>query len=357
MKIVQILPSLSPGDAVSNDTIALKNVIRSMGYKTEIYAENIDKRIDKSLAKPLKKLRHLNPTDIIIYHKSIGTDISFNIPKYNSRIIMRYHNITPSKFFFGYNNTIARLTSYGIDGAKYLADKVDYCLADSQFNKKDLIALGYKCDIDVLPILIPFEDYEKTPYQSIIDRYSDGNVNILFVGRIAPNKKHEDIIRSFYYYKKYINKSARLFFVGSYKGTEKYYAQLLEYVQILKLEDIYFTGHIKFNEILAYYKIADIFLCLSEHEGFCVPLVEAMYFNKPIIAYNSTATPYTLGGSGILINDKNPKVVAELINRVLSDDNLKAAIIKGQRGRLEHFSYARIRDQFIEYLNKFLEKQ
>ena len=354
MKIIQILPTVAFGDAVSNDTIALKNLIKSLGYQTGIYAENIDKRLDPQSVLSIDKIPHMNSEDIIIYHESTGTKLSYAIPKFNCRKIMIYHNITPPKYFHGYNSDSVKLTSFGLEGASFLRDKIDYCLADSEFNKQCLVEMGYKCKIDVLPILIPFDDYSTPPDEDIINKYNDGKPNILFVGRIAPNKKQEDIIKSFYYYKKYINSEARLFFVGSYQGMESYYERLCDYVEALELTDVYFTGHIKFNQILSYYKIADAFVCMSEHEGFCVPLIEAMYFNVPIIAYSSSAIPYTLGGSGILVNDKDPKIVAELINKVVIDKNLKEEIIAGQKKRIEYFCYNRIKDLFIKYLNNFI---
>ena len=156
--------------------------------------------------------------------------------------------------------------------------------------------MGYTCPIDVCPILIPFSDYEKEPDRRVLRRYKgDGKTNLLFVGRIAPNKKQENVIRAFYFYHKYYSPDSRLFLVGSWSGMESYYERLCDYVKALGIaEHVVFTGHIRFDEILAYYHLADVFLCMSEHEGFCVPLVEAMYFHVPIVAYSCAAVPDTL---------------------------------------------------------------
>lgn len=356
MEMIQLLPTLSFGDAVGNDTIALKGAIRNMGFKTSIYAENVDARLPKNTGEHISKLKGVSKDDVIIYHKSTGTDLSFKIPEYKCRKIMIYHNITPSEFFRPYNSISVSLSEYGLEGVKYLSDKVDYCLADSSFNKSELIKAGYKCPIDVRPILIPFDDYKKKPDEEIVRKFSsDGYVNIIFVGRIAPNKKHENIIRAFCQYKK-INPKSRLFLVGSYSGMENYYERLLKYVKALELDDVYFTGHIKFNQILAYYRIADIFLCMSEHEGFCVPLVEAMFFNVPIIAYDTSAISDTLGGSGILINDNDPLFTAMLIDKLVNDEILRSRVIEKQKSRLEDFRYEKIRDMFEMYLKNFLGK-
>ena len=127
--------------------------------------------------------------------------------------------------------------------------------------------------------------------------YDDDYVNILFTGRVVPNKKQEDVIEAFYYYKRFIQPKSRLILVGSFAGIDKYHDQLEAYVNKLGLEDVIFTGQIKFDEILAYYQLADLFLCMSEHEGFCVPIVEAMYFNVPVIARDTSAIAWTLAGS------------------------------------------------------------
>ena len=249
------------------------------------------------------------------------------------------------------------MTVTGLKGACFLADKVDYCLADSEFNKQNLRELGYKVPIDVLPIIIPFDDYKKEPNQDIMEKYKDGKHNIIFTGRIAPNKYHQDIITAFACYKKYYDSEARLFLVGSYKETDTYYRKLKKYVELLAVEDIVFTGHIKFEEILAYYRVADVFVCMSEHEGFCVPLVEAMFFGIPIIAYNCTAVPITLGDGGILIDKKNPIETAALINRLISDNVLRDRIRENQKKQLEDFQYEKITGMFHKYLENFINSQ
>lgn len=355
MRIIQIVPTLAYGDAIGNDAMALKDALVSMGYNTNIYSNSIVPPLTRKDGLHIKKMPKLKENDIVIFHLSTGTDLNFKVADYPGKKIVIYHNVTPPHFFEDNDDFICKINQWALEGVAYLADKIDYCLADSDFNKYELEECGYKCPIDVLPILIPFEDYRKEPDQKIVDDYSnDGATNIIFTGRIAPNKKQEDVIRAFYCYKKYYNSSARLFLVGSYKEEDEYYQKLKEYVWKLGVKDVYFTGHIRFNQILAYYKIADAFLCMSEHEGFCVPLVEAMFFDVPIVAYNSTAIPSTLGGSGLLLDDKDPMIVAKAIDTLLNNDELKQKVINNQRERLADFGYEKIKQQFEQYLNKFI---
>lgn len=358
MRVIQLLPTLAYGDAVGNDTIAIKNILKSMGYETQIYAESVaPSLLEDKIAEIVSHMQETKRDDVLIYHLSTGSKLNYKFAEFTGKKIIVYHNVTPPKFFKGYDYTLEKLTEEGIEGARFLADKVDYCFAVSAFNKKNLEEFGYKVPIDILPIIIPFDDYRKEPSRNIIEKYRDGRHNIIFTGRVAPNKCHQDIIAAFAHYKKYYDSQARLFLVGSYKESDTYYRKLKKYVELLEVEDVVFTGHIKFEEILAYYRIADVFLCMSEHEGFCVPLIEAMFFDVPVIAYNCTAVPMTLGDGGILIDKKDPVETAALINRVISDKDLQMLISDNQQKRLEDFQYEKIAAMFRGYLERFITSQ
>ena len=222
MRIIQMLSTIAYGDAVSNDTIAMEKIIKEMGYDTKIYAESIVPPLDNKTAVSVDKLTDVHQDDIIIFHMSTGSKLNYDVAKYNCRKIVVYHNITPPEYFRNCDERFTKICEYGLEGAKYLADKVDYCLAVSEFNKQNLIDMGYKCDIDVLPIIIPMSDYDKKPDKDVIKKYSDGYTNILFTGRVAPNKKHENLIAAFYYYNRLYNNKSRLILAGSYKENDPY---------------------------------------------------------------------------------------------------------------------------------------
>lgn len=353
MRVIQMLPTLVFGDAIGNDTLALYEVLKKGGYKTAIYAEYFDERYKDIAA--LDKDYIPQKGDILIYHMSTGSDLNYRISDYPVKMVMIYHNITPGHFFAQYDAFVTEVCNSGRRATEYYKKKMSFCMADSEFNKQELLEMGYKCPVEVLPILIDFDDYKKKPNEKVIEKYNDGYINILFTGRVAPNKKHEDLIAAFCYYKKYINPKSRLLLVGRHDFFPGYYARLAEYVDYLGVEDVIFTGQVKFPDILAYYRVADVFLCLSEHEGFCVPLVESMMFDLPIIAYDSCAVGETLGGSGFLLPDKSPAVAAEAIQRVVTDKVLQRTMIEGQRKRLEHFSHDRINARFLELLQRIIE--
>ena len=217
--------------------------------------------------------------------------------------------------------------------------------------------MGYTCPIDVCPILIPFADYEQAPDEAFLEKYRDGKKNWLFVGRIVPNKKAEDVIRAFAVYHRDYEPESRLLLIGS-TGNVKLYDQALEnYIRALGLEDaVVMPGHVAFDEILAGYHAADVFVCMSEHEGFCVPVVEAMLFEKPILAYDAGAVGSTLGGGGILLKEKDALLAAGCIDRLATDDFLRESLLQGQKIQIEKFSYEKVKTQFLEYLEQFLNR-
>lgn len=355
MKIIQVMPTVSFGDAVSNDARAICRVISEMGYKTGIYAENVDSRLRDPYVRKIARMPQINKDDIVIFNHSTGTDLCYKLPKMSGRKMMIYHNITPPHFFDMYSIKSREVTKYGYQGTEYLSDKIEYVMPVSEYNAKDLRKMGYNCPMFVRPILIPFEDYEKEPDRNIIEKYSDGYVNIVFVGRISPNKKQEDVIKAFSYYKKHINPKSRLILVGSDIGMERYSRCLKNYAEALMVDDVVFTGQISFRAILAFYRVATVFLCMSEHEGFCVPLAEAMFFKVPIVAYRSSAVPDTLGDSGVLLDSKDEILTAKVIDRIVRDENLRNFIIEKQTERLKAFSYKTVRDEFEKGLNGFIE--
>mgnify|MGYP001187538105 CR=1 FL=1 len=344
MEINQLLPTISYGDAVGNSAIKIMEILRRMGFHSNIYAENIHPKM-KDIAIKADECPKNKP---IIYHMAIGCDLAYRIPEFTSTKIMIYHNITPSFFFKGYDPNSERLCEEGRKQLIFLKDYVDFSFADSEYNLKELYELNYK-NASVAPLIIDYDDYKKKSNVEIVERFSkDGYTNLLFVGRIAPNKKQDDIIKIFYYYKKFINPESRLILVGSYIGMERYYSELIKLVNDLDLQDVFFTGHIPFESILAFYQISHLFLCMSEHEGFCVPIVEAMLFDLPIIAYRSSAVPATLGNAGFVVSEKNYKAIAELIHIVLNDQAILERLSFNRKARLQELSPERTEKIFMD---------
>ncbi len=337
MEIHQILPTISPGDAIGNEVKEIKKILNEWGYKSEIYAQNIHPKINAKKYTEYTKVS--SKENIVIFHFSIGSEISEFVAKLPDKKIMIYHNITPSKYFRGVNETLVNLLDNGKKELRSLVGHIDLAVGVSEYNRLELQKLGFK-NTDVLPIIIDFQEYNN-PNEKLLSKYDDDFVNLLFVGRVTPHKKQEDVIKVFYYYK-LINPKSRLFLAGSYEGCDVYSNYLKNLILSLGLKDVHLLGKISFNDLISYYKLADVFICMSEHEGFCVPMLESMYFEVPIIAYNSTAIPETLENSGVLINEKNYCEIAELINILIEDKELRSKIVEKQKKRLDDFNKEKI---------------
>lgn len=361
MRVFQVLTTLSRGDAVSNDTRAIQKLLTDHGVRRSvIYAEHLDPKFISKTIKPYHVLPKVKKNDIMLYHLSTGTVLNEKIKDLPCRKIVIYHNMTPPDFFVPYSGQTAKLCSQGIEEAKSLKDTFEAGICDSQFNLDQLRSYGYTCPLKVGPILVPFDDYDKEPDAELLAKMggpaasSDHAVkNILFVGRIVPNKKPEDIMTMLYAYRQMYKEPVRLILAGSTQGMEKYTARLRLYAKKLGLDDIIFTGHITFPQILAYYRSADVFVQLSEHEGFCVPLLEAMHFKIPIIAFDSCAMPETLGGTGILLHEKTPALMGQALHEALFNKELRSKIIEEQDERLKYFRYENVSKILLDEISEF----
>ena len=240
-----------------------------------------------------------------------------------------YHNITPPEYFVGVHRTLARQCFRGRRELKAYVDRCDLALGDSEFNRQDLEALGFP-RTDVLPVVPDFSHLDGEPDDFIARQFDDEWTNVLFVGRVIANKKIEDLIRYFHAYHTRCNPRSRLLIVGVFSLFERYLAGLNHLVEELGTGHIHFVGHVSNAELVAYYEVADLFLCASEHEGFCVPLVEAFYKQVPVLAYAATAVPATMDGAGVLFTEQDPDSVARLMDAILSDSPLQDAIVDRQ---------------------------
>ena len=355
MEVHQFHPSFAYGDAIGNEMVELKKTLKMWGYKSDIYTQY--KGPNGPTTKNYKEyLKNSSPNNILIIHYSIGYDeevLSF-IKSLPDKKFLIYHNITSPEYFTNINSQYEYYTKIGREQLRSLSKIVDYAVGDSEYNRQELGEFGFN-NTGVLPILVDFIKYGAAHTNSI--KKIDNSTKILFVGRVSPNKKQDDIIKVFYHYKKNIDPNSKLYLIGSYEGLEIYYDMLLDLVKLLKLDDVYFTGKINFDELISYYKSADVFLCMSEHEGFCVPLIESMFFDIPVVAFNSTAIPHTLGNSGILINEKKYIEIAELIHILIDDQEFKDKIIKKQRERLNDFDREYVEQIFRTQLNNLINNK
>ncbi len=339
-EVHQLVAALSYGDAIGNEALAIQAQLRARGFRSEIFADKVHPRV-AHLARPLWQYPQVSsPATTCLFHFSIGSAASRLIFGAPDRLVLIYHNITPARFFLGFHPHLAGLCHHGRRELRAFAPRTALALGDSAFNRQELVAAGFE-PTGVLPIVLDWSVYDAAPAPAVGALYRDSRRNILFVGRIIPNKKIEDLIRAFSYYQRYVEPHSRLLLVGDHRGHERYLDRLLELCDELRTAEVVFTGHVDHADLLAYYQASDLFLCLSEHEGFCVPLLEAMRFDLPVVAYDAGAVAETLDGGGVLLRAKQPALVGELLGRILGDAALRASILAGQQDALQR---ARSRD-------------
>jgi L-malate glycosyltransferase len=325
----QVLATLGYGDAIGHEVLGIQRVLRSAGYTSDIFVETVDPRLE-ALTRDYRELVDASaPDNLLLHHFSIGSKASRTAYALPDRMALIYHNITPPEYFAAVHRTLARQCFRGRREIHAYIDRCDLALGDSEFNRRDLESLGFP-RTGVLPV-VPDLSHLDDPADWFVPRqFDDDWTNILFVGRVIGNKKIEDLIRFFHAYHTGFNPRSRLLIVGVFSVFERYFAALTHMVEDLHLTNVHFVGHVSDAELIAYYELADLFLCASEHEGFCVPLVEAFYKQVPVLAYAATAVPATLDGAGVLFDDKRASHVARLMDAILSDPDLQDAIVDEQ---------------------------
>jgi glycosyltransferase involved in cell wall biosynthesis len=329
MKVHQMLAALSYGDAIGNEALRIQEILREEGFESDIFAESVHPEM-AGRARKLWEYREVSSKeDLLILHFSIGAGVSTFAYHLPDPILLVYHNITPARWFQSFHRHLAGLCYHGRRELQAFAPRVRLAVGDSEFNRSELEAMGFH-PTGVLPLLLDSRRLDQAPNEVILEMFDDGKTNILFVGRVIPNKCFHDLIKVFAFYQRYLDSNSRLLLVGEWVGFEKYHEALVRMADDLALKDVIFTGHVEDDDLAAYYQVADLFLCLSEHEGYCVPLIEAFRSGVPVMAHDAGAVPETLDGGGILIREKRIEEIAAMAHAVVNDEALAAKIVEGQ---------------------------
>jgi len=351
MAIHQFLTSYSYGDAIGNEALEIRNYLRAQGYESEIFVLFYHPKYSDQVINYLEYDKYSSKDNIVIYHFSIGSKITKKFLRISDKKIIIYHNITPHHFFLDYHRILAKDCYKGRIELQSLSDKVDLALGDSEYNESELKEAGFK-KTGVLPLVMNFEKFKSPPLPVFDDLFRDNKTNILYVGRIIPNKKVEDVIKTFHLYNKFFNKNSRLFIVGENRGFERYYSALINLTEELNVKNVHFTGHIPEDELISYFKLADIYLHMSEHEGFCAPVPEGFFLNIPVIAYNEGAVKETMNSGGVLLNRKEFIKTATLIDKIVSDKELREDILKSQKEALKKYFRNRTGKILLDHIHQ-----
>jgi glycosyltransferase involved in cell wall biosynthesis len=346
--------NLSYGDAVTNHVLEIDARLKAWGLDARVYAQTCEPRMRDKGRPDSEYEPFLNEAqDLLIYHYAIYTPTLELYMRSRNRKIVIYHNITPPDFFRGYDRNLEAACRFGRLALPDLQG-CDLALADSDYNRRELVAAGIPDErTDVLPIFLNLEELAAAERNQALYRRLKGNgqTNLLFVGRVAPNKAHENLIKILYFYR-CIDAHVHLWLVGP-AALPVYRKRLEELTDRLGLgKAVTLTGRVSLEDLRTYYEAADLFLCASRHEGFGVPLAESMYFGLPVLAYNATAVPETLGQAGVLFNRFDYAPIAEMAHLMVSDPTLRQQIVRGQHRRLTALSPERVESRLRQILER-----
>ncbi len=347
----QVLADFSYGDAIGNEVLAMQKALRSWGFASDIFVVHVHPRLQGRCRDVEEYQAQARPQDLIIFHFSVGHPLAERLLSFTGRKVMRYHNITPAHYLERAYPQAAERCRLGRRQLKQLAPAMELGIGVSDFNCRELEEAGCPATVS-LPIVLDLEQLETPPDPAVLARFRRGGPNLLHVGRIVPNKCIEDLVKVHYWLGR-LCPGARLFIVGG-GGDDPYGLALRSLVSRLQVAGVHFPGHVSDPEMMAYYRLAHLYLCQSEHEGFCVPLVESMHFGLPIVAHAAAAIPDTLGPAGILLPHKDHLLTAEVIARVLQDQELGRRLGEMSRRRLEHFRPQRVTARFRRLLSERL---
>src|SRR5262249_37549471 len=285
MQIHQLVPALHDGDAIGDSARAMRDYLRAKGFASDIYAFYIDETIAAEGIDFYVRQPSVGPGDVLILHFALPSGMTEFLKRSNCKKAIIYHNITPAYYWLPYDPSLVHLATAGRKELESLAPFIESAAGDSEYNRQELERLQFR-QTCVVPIYVKRERYEVTPSPMIRKTIEDGLFNFLFVGRFAPNKKLEDVLALYALYKKMVDPLSRLILVGKPTVAPAYFAALQDARLRLGImpEDVVYAGHVDWPELVAYYRSSHVFVSMSEHEGFCVPLVEAMICDTPIVA-------------------------------------------------------------------------
>jgi glycosyltransferase involved in cell wall biosynthesis len=362
-RVAIVTPHVTTGDAVCNDVFGMSDVLRRRGLETRIYGADWTVKDPELKVWPVSNISAFlrSSTDLLIYHHSMGWETGIELlQEVSCRKVIKYHNVTPPKFFVGWSEEYESVCQAGRDQIKAIAGaECDLYLSASEYNKCELISEGAaESRSFVVP---PFHQvdvlFRVEPDFEIIDRYRDGKATLLMVGSLFPNKGHASLLEMFATYYHDYNHDSRLFLVGKEsKSLRTYSSYLRELAAHFELgDDVIFTGLVSEDALKSYYLMANLFVTASEHEGFCVPLIESMAMKIPIIALGSSAIPETVGNAGLVWDEGNPSLFAESIDTLINDESIMSRVGHAGRKRYEErFTNEKIEQRFLSALGEFL---
>lgn len=354
-RVDQLLPAAHQGDATGDAAIHLATALRSAGYEAGLYALTVDAPL-RGTIRNFKEFRPPGPRDLTLLHFALPSPLTTALLGYEGKRAIVYHNLTPPELLAPTCPDVARLTAIGREQLADLAKsgRIDLAIGVSSFNTANLEVTGFGATT-TLPLPMDLARY-KAPGDRILNQHlSEAPAIFLTVGRVAPNKRLEDFFRAAAYYLRYIDPDAWFIAIGSNRGLEPYSDALMNLHEQLGLDErVRLVGHLPEADLISWYRAASVYVCTSEHEGFCAPLLEAMHFGLPILARHAAAIPETLGNAGVTFCEPDPALVAESLHVLATDRALRESLRQRGRERLQHFAPQTVKQQWVSTLGSLV---
>jgi L-malate glycosyltransferase len=355
VRVDQVIPSLASRDAIGVHTVNLRDGLRAAGIDSDIYYGSFTPDMQAE-GRPVTELGRSSKDRWLLYQSSIGSPVFDILAARPEPKLVNYHNITPAPLLRDWEPNVAFEVALGRTQLGRLASESHFAVADSAFNESELHALGFQ-DTAVVPLLIDMHRKSDAPDMAMLDRLTrrkerEGGADLLYVGKISPHKAPHDLVKMLAVLRRLYDPSARLHIVGSPLG-ETYEPVLRSFITELGLDDaVLFAGSVTGAELEAYFEAADVYVCASDHEGFCVPIAEAMGHGIPIVAFGVAAVPETMGGAGLILPNKSPGLFAAAVARVLSDASLRATLSEASLARATEFDLPASVQRFVSLVRE-----
>lgn len=353
-RVTQYVADLRSGDAVSDIVRAFHRLLRGWGFDARLAAAGWGDDLRAEVEAYQQCTATADEAHLHVYHFSVAcSPMTEHFRRQPGRKMLVYHNITPPEWFLGYDEGALWATGLARHELAGLRDCVEMASSYSAYNLRELEDLGFRRVVRV-PLVLDFARFTTPPDSGHLERMDDGDTHLVFVGRLAPNKCQEDVIRVFWHYHRCIQPKSRLHLVGPH-SIPSYVERLKGLVHDLQLDGrVDMGGRVSDAVLAATYQGSQVFVCMSEHEGFCVPLLEAMHYRVPVVAYAAGAVPDTMGDAGLLVREKRYAAIAEAVHLLVTDEALRARVIARQTERLRSFEEKNAAESLRKVLDEWL---
>jgi len=360
VRVDQVIPSLASRDAIGVHTLNLRDALRGAGIDSDIFYGSFTPDVQHE-GRSVTELGRAGRDRWLLYQSSIGSPVYDIFAARHEPKLVNYHNITPAALLRDWEPNVAYEVALGRTQLARLAAQSRLAVADSGFNESELHALGFK-ETAVVPLLVDMQRKSEEPDRALAELMSGrkerrGGADLLYVGKISPHKAPHDLVKMLHVLRRLYDPEARLHLVGSPLG-ETYGPALRAFISELELDDaVFLPGSVNGAELEAYFQAADVFVCASDHEGFCVPLAEAMGHGLPIVAYGVAAVPETVAGAGLVLPDKSAVPFAASVGRVISDLRLRQRLSAAGRARAAEFDLGASQARFVSLVRGAVDQR